>query len=169
MPFHVLHGLRVAAMYSGDDNDRRAAFIAFEIGATDDDVVRLERRMLFGDVSAVATVERLALTRICVFPFVADCCSETWLADVVGLDALLGSEIVEVVAIDLPEGHLTDPSRTRQDEDRVMGWEFRTAKGVCTIAVRNSSNGYYGGSVEDGQWCSDPPTDATKITEDYSG
>jgi hypothetical protein len=165
-PFDILCGSRIVGVFR--DDDVHSPGVVFEIGATADDLVKLERRMLLGDVSAVEVVERLAMTRFCAFPFSADCCSTTWLADVVGLDALLGQEVLEVVSVELPEGHLTDPERTKQESDQVMGWEFRTSKGVTTLAVRNSSNGYYGGSVELGQWGSDAPVDAVKIDEDYS-
>lgn len=111
-----------------------------------------------------------------------DCCSESWLADVVGVDALLGERVLEAGSVDLPE-HLTsaldanDEPRSRQSIDKVYGFEIKTAKGVCTLAMRNSSNGYYGGSMDFGGFV-DPDTiqDRTlerwdqwrMITEDWS-
>jgi len=51
----------------------------------------------------------------------------------------------------LKEGTIPDaflqPGRTRQEHDIVYGYEIRTPKGRCTVAFRNSSNGYYSGSL----------------------
>lgn len=46
-----------------------------------------------------------------------DCCSETWFADITGLDNLRGQVVIGVRVLDvtLPEGDL----RTRQEEDEV--------------------------------------------------
>jgi hypothetical protein len=72
----------------------------------------------------------------------ADCCSETWFADIIGVSSLL-NELITGVGI-LPE---TDPDddRSRQSYDTAYGFTLSTQKGVTTIAYRNSSNGYYGG------------------------
>jgi hypothetical protein len=71
-----------------------------------------------------------------------DCCSETWFADVLGFDALIGSPVESVYEPELSD---TDDGRTRQESDRFYGYKITTAKGVCDIIYRNSSNGYYGG------------------------
>lgn len=74
-----------------------------------------------------------------------DCCSETWFHDIIGIDAILNQKILSIRQLDLPEvidGH------TRQEYDKFYGIEIGTIKGICTIAFRNSSNGYYGGWIE---------------------
>lgn len=74
-----------------------------------------------------------------------DCCSESWFADITGLDNLRGQEVIGVRVLDvtLPKGD----RRTRQDEDKVYGYRLSTRKGDCDIIFRNSSNGYYGGEL----------------------
>lgn len=71
-----------------------------------------------------------------------DCCSETWFADITGLDALRG----EVIR-DAREDETTEPcdERTRQEHDIAYGFTLTTDRGQCSIAYRNSSNGCYGG------------------------
>lgn len=74
-----------------------------------------------------------------------DCCSETWFADITGVEALLGGKVLEVENVDLPA---VADGRTRQEEDQFYGVKLRTDKGLVDIVYRNSSNGYYGGSID---------------------
>lgn len=80
-----------------------------------------------------------------------DCCSESWWADMLELDAILGrygmeaDPVTEIEALDLP-----DPidGRSRQSEDQVYGYKLKTSRHYgATLIFRNSSNGYYGGSA----------------------
>jgi len=94
----------------------------------------------------------------------ADCCSETWFADITGVDALLGVVVKDAVRIDLDE---PKDGRTRQEEDQAYGVKITTERGVCDIVYRNSSNGYYGGG------CSlavdyNGATNVREITDDWS-
>lgn len=75
----------------------------------------------------------------------ADCCSETWFADIIGLHNLLGQTVigVRVLEVEIPEGD----TRTRQEYDEAYGYRLTTAKGDCDFIFRNSSNGCYGGSL----------------------
>jgi hypothetical protein len=75
-----------------------------------------------------------------------DCCSESWFADVIGRDALIGGTVAKVETLELPEP--PDQHRTRQDVDVAYGIRLTTERGHTTIAYRNSSNGYYGGFLE---------------------
>ena len=78
----------------------------------------------------------------------ADCCSETWFADVLGVNALLGAHVTAVADLELPAGYdAQNDGRTRQEEDDVYGHTIVTDRGRCTIIYRNSSNGYYGGRL----------------------
>lgn len=72
----------------------------------------------------------------------ADCCSETWFADIVGVVALIGHQIVLAEEVQLEDAQ---DDRTRQEVDEVYGFRVFTAKGCCDVVYRNSSNGYYGG------------------------
>lgn len=74
-----------------------------------------------------------------------DCCSVSYIEDLDNSDALFDAE---VISIDEIEGE----AKTVDDEE-VHEWTFykiKTNKGMCTISMRNESNGYYGGwlSVE---------------------
>lgn len=77
-----------------------------------------------------------------------DCCSHTWIEDVLNLDAALGAEVVSVEDIDLP-AEFQQPTKTDHYEEEMAyyGLAINTTKGRCTIAYRNSSNGYYGGNL----------------------
>lgn len=79
---------------------------------------------------------------VCALDTDADCCSETWFADILGVQHLLNHEINELEFLDLPR---PDDGRSRQEEDQAYGLRLTTAAGVCDIIFRNSSNGYYGG------------------------
>lgn len=75
-----------------------------------------------------------------------ECCSETWFADIIGVDCLLGGTVVSVE--DLPlDDYNTDDGRGTQEVDRAYGHKITTEKGSCDVVYRNSSNGYYGGSI----------------------
>jgi hypothetical protein len=75
----------------------------------------------------------------------ADCCSETWFADIVGVEALLGAPILLAEHVELPD---PNDDRTRQEFDSAYGFRLFTAKGCCDFVYRNSSNGYYGGDCD---------------------
>jgi hypothetical protein len=95
-----------------------------------------------------------------------DCCSESWFADIIGVDALIGGTVASIE--ELPDVDNPQDNRSRQDVDTVYGYDVTTNKGRATVAFRNSSNGHYGGSMTEGI-----PTDADtvgwkQITEDWS-
>lgn len=73
-----------------------------------------------------------------------DCCSESWFADITGVDALLYSKVVDAEDVDLPQ---IQDDRCRQEEDAFYGVKLKTTKGYVDIVFRNSSNGYYGGKI----------------------
>ena len=79
-----------------------------------------------------------------VYETEADCCSETWFADITGIQCLVGREVREAKFVELPYYDVLD-GRTRQESDQAYGFEIGTDRGKCVIVFRNSSNGYYGG------------------------
>jgi hypothetical protein len=91
-----------------------------------------------------------------------DCCSETWFADITGVTALIGGTVAEAAEVEM---QAVDDGRTRQDEDEFYGVKLRTEKGIADIVYRNSSNGYYGGSI--GLWEGDLPGNMASITDDW--
>lgn len=93
-----------------------------------------------------------------------DCCSETWFADITGVIALIGATVryVEIVSMD---SYNVDDGRARQDCDEAYGYRLTTDKGNADIVFRNSSNGYYGGSID--RLRGDPPEDMDPIEDDW--
>ncbi len=79
------------------------------------------------------------LTYVCF----GDCCSETWFSEILNIDFLIGNTITEIKELDLP---FHEDKNGRQEYDQFYGFRLATKEGHCTIAFRNSSNGYYGGS-----------------------
>lgn len=73
----------------------------------------------------------------------ADCCSETWIESLENVDALLRGDVREVVELE----EVSAPG-TRQESDVIYGFKINTNKGTFKLIFRNSSNGYYGGSLE---------------------
>lgn len=78
----------------------------------------------------------------------ADCCSHTWIESLDAPEVLVGSPVLEVSDLDLPD-------RPDQNKDEGScgevtahyGCQITTAKGRCVIDYRNESNGYYGGNL----------------------
>lgn len=73
-----------------------------------------------------------------------ECCSESWFADIVGVNALIDMIVRSASEIDLKNYNVND-GRCRQEEDTAYGYKLTTDRGYVDIIFRNSSNGYYGG------------------------
>lgn len=74
----------------------------------------------------------------------ADCCSETWFADITGVSALIGGTVMNVEEMEV---YGKKDGRCRQEVDSFYGIKITTDKGYVDIVFRNSSNGYYGGNL----------------------
>jgi len=84
---------------------------------------------------------------------VDDCtCDETWVHHFSGVSAVLGGTISAIEEI--PEYESYPATRQEDDHgehrvrDRVFGYRLITNKGTAVVELRNSSNGYYNGSME---------------------
>lgn len=74
----------------------------------------------------------------------ADCCSHTWIEHV-ELPALgFPAKVLSAASLDLPGSQDDHPDH---DCLQVYGLKITTDKGELIIDYRNSSNGYYGGSL----------------------
>lgn len=75
-----------------------------------------------------------------------DCCSLSWIENVQGVEQLIGSPVVSVEDIDMPDA---PGNRYGHDEDEMQyyGCKITTQRGFAVIDYRNSSNGYYGGNL----------------------
>jgi hypothetical protein len=78
----------------------------------------------------------------------ADCCSDSWINHINGVDELIGGTVADVEDIDFYALLKVEPEPTKQESDEVMFHRIKTEKGMCTFEFRNSSNGYYGGSLD---------------------
>lgn len=84
---------------------------------------------------------------------VGDCCSQSWFADLVGVEALLGATVLDVEQISMDHfGYDVEDGRGRQECDPAYGFKILTTKGWCDVVFRNSSNGYYGGELCCSSW-----------------
>ena len=92
-----------------------------------------------------------------------DCCSETWFADITGVNVLIGQVVVAVENVSMDA---VDDGRTRQEYDVFYGMKLTTSKGVADIVYRNSSNGYYGGDID--FYSGNLPSGIKPITDDWS-
>jgi hypothetical protein len=79
-----------------------------------------------------------------------DCCSDSWISDIFMPDYVYNDVITSVIKIPLETSYNWEmDARTRQKQDKVYGYRFNFESGKTAIlAFRNSSNGYYGGSVD---------------------
>lgn len=94
-----------------------------------------------------------------------ECCSETWFADITGVNALIGGTVQAADYVNM-KGYNVDDNRTRQLYDEAYGVKITTNKGYADIVFRNSSNGYYGGSIHLMQ--GKLPKGMMDITDDWS-
>ena len=72
----------------------------------------------------------------------ADCCSESWIEHISA--PKLPAKILSIEDKELPD----PPPSGRQEVDKAYSTIFKTDMGDFEVEFRNSSNGYYGGSLE---------------------
>ena len=102
-----------------------------------------------------------------------DCCNSVWFNHVNGVETVLGQGDVFDILRGATVTGVEDKgwSENRDDEDgyEVVQdgfWTIRTDRGYIDIEVRNSHNGYYGGSVRYDEDTSDLE-DFAPVTEDF--
>lgn len=80
----------------------------------------------------------------CSFRVESDCCSSSWIEHLELPDDIRGAYVMDVVDSD---GVIVD----HPDHEclKVYNTRFRTTMGDIVLEFRNSSNGYYGGSLSD--------------------
>lgn len=102
-----------------------------------------------------------------------DCCNSVWVNHITGVDAVGSGDSFDLIRGALVTGAEDKgwgENRSDEDEYEVVQdgfWTLRTDRGWIDIEVRNSHNGYYGGSFdESGDEISDI-TDLVQVTEDF--
>src|SRR5690606_23843005 len=83
-----------------------------------------------------------------------DCCSHSWIESIQGVEQLIGSPVVSVEDLPMPDlgsnrGTEAPLNRYGHDEEEMAyyGCKITTGKGYAVIDYRISSNGYYGGNL----------------------
>ena len=84
---------------------------------------------------------------IVVWECYGDCCSETWIDVISGVEKAIGKFVTGVVFLDMPE---KDDGKNRQEVDLFYGIRLYLdySDDYLQIEFRNSSNGFYGGTME---------------------
>ena len=97
-----------------------------------------------------------------VYVAFGDCCSITWISDVLGISSLIGGHVRDVRGDDSEQ-------ITEEDYDTIAHYSYQilTDKGECSLLYKNMSNGYYGGSLD---FMDEEPKDVEwrSLTGDYS-
>lgn len=73
-----------------------------------------------------------------------DCCSHSWVNTLSGISNLLDRTIQKVI----PNKEVRDDSDDNGSVIKYYGITLETVKGFVDVEYRNSSNGYYGGSLD---------------------
>ena len=76
----------------------------------------------------------------------ADCCSETFMAEIKGVRNVLGQTILAIEDLDFSNFQIGDLA-DRQESDSIYGFALRSELGICEIYYVNASNGYYSGWI----------------------
>jgi len=77
----------------------------------------------------------------------ADCCSESWFWHTENMAPLVGRTVMGSRELEMPEWNKAVHGASRQDMDQLYGYEIFYRGGSVVLEFRNSSNGYYGGSL----------------------
>ena len=102
-----------------------------------------------------------------------DCCNSVWFNHVNGVETVLGRgdvfDVLRGATVLAVEAKGWGENRDGEDGYDVIQdafWTIRTDRGYIDIEVRNSHNGYYGGSVRYDERTSDI-ADFAPVTEDF--
>ncbi|WP_017154144.1 DUF7448 domain-containing protein [Bacillus bingmayongensis] len=74
------------------------------------------------------------------------CSNNVWFEHLDDIDALLGGTVIEVEGDRWGEW-IDITTKDAEEALEQAFWKIKTNKGVCTIEVRNSHNGFYGGRI----------------------
>lgn len=102
-----------------------------------------------------------------------DCCNEVWFNHITGVDCVGEGNVFDLIrgalVLDTEDKGWND-NREGEDGYEVVQegfWTIKTDRGYIDIEVRNSHNGYYGGSVH---FCEDTELeklDLVEVTADF--
>lgn len=72
-----------------------------------------------------------------------DCCNDVWIEHLNGIDCIIDGSTI----FDVKSKGSEDRTPTKQEVEEALLWTIYTSSGNFDIEVRNSHNGYYGGSM----------------------
>lgn len=90
-----------------------------------------------------------------IYEVTGDCCSSSYFFDFYGVKNLLGKVIKEVKEVELITGDKLVYSTDNGDDIKVYGYQIFNSDDeiykptTAVFSFRNSSNGYYGGSIKE--------------------
>lgn len=94
-----------------------------------------------------------------------DCCSHSWFYHVLDGMLLIGNEVLDVEEVEMPEGRWNDEE---YELIQFYGYAIKCQIGVCRVEFRNSSNGYYGGSLRETHHGNVPKDQLRFLAGDYT-
>lgn len=83
--------------------------------------------------------------RLEVFYCQGDCCSTSWIEHLSGLNNLLHHTVNKINYIDIDTDR--DSDEWGEKETLIYRFDIYTEAGICTMEMRNHSNGYYSGQL----------------------
>ncbi len=102
-----------------------------------------------------------------------DCCNSVWVNHITGVECVGKGDVLDLMRGATVLGAEDKGwSENRDDEDgyEVVQdgfWTIRTDRGYIDIEVRNSHNGYYGGSLDENDSGLGDVDDLTQVFEDF--
>jgi hypothetical protein len=100
------------------------------------------------------------------------CCSSSWIEHLEGVDNILGHLVIAVEDVEIDKvlptnrrGYDIDEHGEEHESLQLYGVKITTDVGTALLEFRNSSNGYYGGSIS----YTEAPVhkDVNPVTEDF--
>lgn len=98
-----------------------------------------------------------------------DCCSNSWFETFENLKNLINEKVLEVIEKEENKPNEEEQGEWKDDVIKFYGFTFKTQKGYADLEMRNSSNGYYGGSICDSgpdRWGWEAPTEEFIVWKD---
>lgn len=103
-----------------------------------------------------------------------DCCSRSWIEHFEGVEALLGKTVISTEDIMINNvfprneyDETIDEHGNAHEYLQSYGVKLTTTAGRAQIEYRNSSNGYYGGWMNEGDVLESLPPHTTMLIEDF--
>lgn len=103
-------------------------------------------RLLLNDIknSIVFEIENGTAER---FNCEGECCSNSWIEHISGVHSLLNHTIKKIEYFDIDQEESDEYVDDNYERTLIYRWDIHTEAGICTMEMRNFSNGYYCGEL----------------------